>query len=176
MILHRFDVNPTPAPRMNRSDLGFRSKLNHRDKKKRQRAYLIKRYMEFKDILGWIVKQKKIELPHRIDFIHFYIPVPPSWSKKKKKQMDRKPMKSKPDWDNLAKSFIDAFPGGDHKVWSVKVEKFWTTNNKGWINMYIMEEAERKAMSDLINSFEITLGFDARYSENPEVLAQVEID
>lgn len=49
--------------------------------------------------------------------LHFVMPMPKSWSKKKKAEMIGKPHKQKPDLDNLIKAFQDAVLKEDSIVW-----------------------------------------------------------
>lgn len=57
--------------------------------------------------------------------IYFYIQMPKSWSEKKKREMDDKPHKQRPDIDNLIKGFMDAMSPEDSSVWTVYAEKRW---------------------------------------------------
>jgi Holliday junction resolvase RusA-like endonuclease len=47
-------------------------------------------------------------LPESGAHITFVMPMPPSWSKKKREQHDGKPHQSKPDCDNMLKALMDA--------------------------------------------------------------------
>jgi Holliday junction resolvase RusA-like endonuclease len=55
----------------------------------------------------------------------FYIPMPPSWSVKKKAEMRMKPHQQRPDIDNLVKAFLDALCEDDSYIYAVKAEKYW---------------------------------------------------
>jgi Holliday junction resolvase RusA-like endonuclease len=55
----------------------------------------------------------------------FHIPMPQSWSKKKKSEMLGEPHQQRPDIDNLIKSFLDALCDDDSYIYSVKAEKRW---------------------------------------------------
>lgn len=57
--------------------------------------------------------------------IEFGIPMPKSWSKAKRERMDGQPHTSKPDIDNLAKAFMDAFKTDDSHVWHLDGDKYW---------------------------------------------------
>lgn len=67
--------------------------------------------------------------------IQFFIPVPDSWSNKKKLEMHNEPHQQKPDIDNLVKGFLDAFLVDDSSVWRVDSAKLWTAN-AGEIRVY----------------------------------------
>jgi Holliday junction resolvase RusA-like endonuclease len=76
----------------------------------------------------WIYKaalQKlKVTLPIPCSIL-FELPMPESWSKKKRKEMNGKPHESKPDIDNLIKGIFDALLENDQVVWGVYAEKRW---------------------------------------------------
>jgi Holliday junction resolvase RusA-like endonuclease len=59
--------------------------------------------------------------------LEFFLPMPPSWSKKKRARMKGQPHRQKPDIDNLVKSFLDALLGDDSTVWHLAgQEKRWS--------------------------------------------------
>jgi Holliday junction resolvase RusA-like endonuclease len=60
----------------------------------------------------------------RLDII-FYLPMPKSWSKKKRTEMNGTYHDQKPDVDNLAKAFMDAFGSEDKHVAILHAEKYW---------------------------------------------------
>lgn len=55
----------------------------------------------------------------------FHIPMPPSWSKKKRAQMSGQPHRQKPDLDNLCKGVLDAVCESDAHIWDVRMTKMW---------------------------------------------------
>lgn len=55
----------------------------------------------------------------------FYLPMPPSWSKKKRAEYNGTYHDQKPDIDNLAKGFMDAFKSEDKQVAVLQCEKYW---------------------------------------------------
>jgi len=56
----------------------------------------------------------------------FVLPMPNSWSEKKKKLMDGTPHQQKPDIDNILKFVADTLkPDGDQCIHSVVVKKVW---------------------------------------------------
>jgi Holliday junction resolvase RusA-like endonuclease len=54
-----------------------------------------------------------------------HIPMPPSWSKKKKAAMAGKPCRQKPDYDNIAKAVGDTLFEEDRCLWFGAVIKHW---------------------------------------------------
>lgn len=64
------------------------------------------------------------KLPDAFNVI-IYMPMPKSWSGKKKEQMVLEPHQSKPDIDNLLKTVLDALKSDDQTVYDVRVTKVW---------------------------------------------------
>lgn len=105
----RIEINPVSKPRMTQRD-------------KWAKRPCVVRYYSFKDELrrAWGCK----EVPDQLNLI-FYLPMPSSWSKKRRNQMLGKPHQSKPDIDNLIKSFLDCLLENDARIWDVKASKRW---------------------------------------------------
>lgn len=107
------NINPVAKPRMTRSD-----------KWKKRKA--TEKYWKFKDdlkLLCWIARWQLRE--DNLD-IKFVIPMPISWSKKQKEEMDGKPHKSRPDLDNLIKAFKDALLDEDSHIHTYEgMKKVW---------------------------------------------------
>nr|WP_255711949.1 RusA family crossover junction endodeoxyribonuclease [Xenorhabdus sp. PB30.3] len=78
-------------------------------------------YYAFKDE----IRLNNITLPESHYHITFVIPMPPSWSKKKRTAMNGKPHQQKPDKDNLEKALLDAVFDDDSRVWDGRVTKLW---------------------------------------------------
>jgi Holliday junction resolvase RusA-like endonuclease len=55
----------------------------------------------------------------------FTLPMPASWSRKKRSAMLNQPHRSRPDKDNLEKGFLDALFDEDSAVWDGRVSKVW---------------------------------------------------
>lgn len=106
----KLNIVPVPKPRMVKSDAWAKRPA-------------VLRYWEFKDKLVslWGVDR---ELPEQIGLI-FIIPMPESWSEKKKVLMDGNPHQTKPDIDNLAKSIFDCLADADAYIWRVNAVKYW---------------------------------------------------
>lgn len=112
-----FDITPIGKPRMTRSDAwkGRKTVLD---------------YWAFKDKLVLAARKSKFELSPVIEVV-FFIPMPDSWSKKKKALMFKKPHQQKPDVDNIIKGVFDCLAEDDSFVYSIKAEKYWA--DKGQI-------------------------------------------
>lgn len=117
-----FDVVPMGAVRMTKSDT-WKTNPNHVDPLKRQRPAVTK-YFAFKTILNLQAKQLNYELGKHLDALYL-IPMPDSWSKKKKEKMNGMPCESKPDTDNITKAIKDTLKKDDSCVWWEKAEKRW---------------------------------------------------
>lgn len=58
--------------------------------------------------------------------IVFILPMPKSWSEKKKEQMNNEPHLQRPDLDNLLKALLDALMKEDSVIWKLgMLEKRW---------------------------------------------------
>lgn len=105
----QYEITPVPKPRM-----------TQRDKWQKRPAVL--RYRDFCDR----VREHDIELSDQGCSIKFLMPMPKSWSQKKRDYMDGQPHQQKPDLDNLLKSLFDAVHKEDCGIWHIdSVCKVW---------------------------------------------------
>ena len=58
-----------------------------------------------------------------------YLPLPASWSQKKRQQMAGTPHRVKPDIDNLIKSCLDALLSRDQGIHEIRARKRWEDAN-----------------------------------------------
>jgi Holliday junction resolvase RusA-like endonuclease len=73
------------------------------------------------------------------------MPMPSSWSKKKKERMVSLPCRVKPDADNLCKAIMDGlWPDSDSMVHSLNLKKVWTWPGQGRVHVIIKNEPEEK--------------------------------
>ena len=104
------NVAPCSKPRMTRADKW----------KKRQ---CVTKFFAFRDAI-------KLSSIHNIALesfdIEFHIPMPKSWSKKKKELHNGTPHKQRPDLDNYIKAWCDSVFEEDSVVWRFKASKLWT--------------------------------------------------
>ncbi len=105
-----------PKPRMTRADTW------------KKRPCVVK-YWAYKDELRWLFEKEDIKIDGRI-FIDFYIPMPRSWSKKKKKELDGKFHDKRPDIDNLVKGVMDALYEEDSHIHTICCKKYWSVEPK----------------------------------------------
>jgi Holliday junction resolvase RusA-like endonuclease len=105
-----YPITPMAAPR-----------LTNRDRWKKRPVVL--EYFAFRDE----VAARRVSLPIPSKII-FWMPIPPSWSKKKQRDADSAPHEQTPDIDNLLKALMEAvFRDKDAIVWSVWPEKRWSS-------------------------------------------------
>lgn len=103
-----YDITPVPKPRQTRSD-------------KWKKRPCVVRYRAFADEC----RLKKVKINDFGDTITFHIPMPESWSKKKKQKFNGQGHQSRPDIDNLTKALLDAVFTEDSSVWSISTYKLW---------------------------------------------------
>lgn len=103
-----YQITPIGKPRMTRAD------------KWKQRPPVL-RYRAFCDE----VRQHGVELPESGSHVTFILPMPASWSKKKRAEFNGKPHQSKPDFDNMMKALMDAIYEDDAHVWDCRITKVW---------------------------------------------------
>lgn len=101
-------INPVPKPRMTRAD-------------KWQKRPAVVRYHAFADELRL---KYKGELPDAV-VLSFFIPMPQSWSQKKREAMLWAPHQQRPDIDNLIKSVLDALCEDDSYIHQIEASKQW---------------------------------------------------
>jgi len=104
---HRIPITPVPAPRQSQRDAW------------KPRPCVV-RYRAYKDA----IRPHLSGLPHAFEVI-FILPMPPSWSTKKRRAHDRTPHQQKPDTDNLLKAFKDAVMEDDAVIYHDSAWKFW---------------------------------------------------
>lgn len=104
-----------------------------------KRLLRLEKYNQYKVDLLAEAKRKQFTMPSAGVAIVFYVPVPPSWSKKKKKLFHGKLHQSTPDLDNLFKAFLDSLVSEDKYVASCTISKRWVDFPNGWIEI---EEVE----------------------------------
>ena len=114
------EVAPMGAVRMTKRDKIF-TNPNHKDPQKKQRE-VVTRYFKFQNDIWNEYNLKPFTFPSNLDVI-FCMPMPKSWSEKKRAKMNRKPCNSRPDIDNLVKALMDAIKMEDADVWKITAEK-----------------------------------------------------
>lgn len=110
-------IEPMGAPRQTQRD-------------RWQKRPVIVRYHAYRDQLN--AQLPAYDLGLSVHLI-FHIAMPKSWSKKKRAECDGKLHDQKPDIDNLAKGFMDAFHAEDKHVAILHAEKYWA--EEGYIEI-----------------------------------------
>ena len=103
-----YNITPMGKPRMTRADTW------------KQRPCVM-RYWAFKDEC----KLHGLVVPESGSHLVFILPMPKSWSKKKKLAMTGQSHQSKPDIDNILKAVLDAVYKDDSTVWNLQATKIW---------------------------------------------------
>ena len=107
------NVVPIPKPRMTQRDVW----------KKRP---CVERYYAFKDDIKREAGQSGYILGDKFENVKFVLPMPKSWSEKKKCLMDGKPHQQKSDLDNLIKAMWDCLSEEDSNIYEINnVKKVW---------------------------------------------------
>jgi hypothetical protein len=129
MLLTLYQIAPVPAPRMTRADAW----------KKRP---VVVQYHAFQSALCSEVMldvlHDRIKLRDLFSHvgIRFYVPMPPSWSKKKRALMAGAPHEAKPDNDNFLKAFFDSLFEQDSCAWDARSQKRWADDNAARIEIW----------------------------------------
>ena len=101
--------------------------MTQRDKWKKREV--VNRYYAYKDLLNLKANLCQYTPEDKLR-IEFYLRMPKSWSKKKRKQYLGKPHQQKPDIDNLVKAFLDCLLDDDSFVWDIKAAKYWAKEGR----------------------------------------------
>lgn len=102
----RYEITPVAAPRQVRSD-----QWNPRPQ--------VKKYRAFRDQ----VRLQRVAVPQEGTWVTFVLPMPASWPKYKRSEMDGEPHCQKPDIDNLLKALLDSVYGDDCGVHEISARK-----------------------------------------------------
>lgn len=104
-----------------------------------KRLLRLEKYNNYKVELRAEAKRVGLELPEQGAFLKFFVPMPKSWRKFKRKTMHFKLHKSRPDIDNYVKSSFDSLFGEDKNISHFEAAKFWVDFPVGWIEVIISD-------------------------------------
>jgi Holliday junction resolvase RusA-like endonuclease len=113
----KINIKPVPKPRMTKQDTW----------KKRP---VVEKYWKYKDEL----RRSGIKVKNHSQLIVFGVPMPKSYSQKKRDQLDNKPHQNRGDIDNFVKALYDCLMAEDKDVWHSHAIKLWTSS-QGYIKV-----------------------------------------
>jgi Holliday junction resolvase RusA-like endonuclease len=102
----------------------------------------LERYNNYKIDLLAEAKRKKFSIPASGLCVVFFVPMPKTWSKKKRKAHHGLFCQARPDIDNLAKAFIDSLVSEDKYIANISLTKRWVDVPYGWIECSIKDEPQ----------------------------------
>lgn len=108
MTVKVYPVTPVAKPRMTQRDRWAKRPV-------------VMRYWKYCDN----VRELGCHVPEHGGHITFNVPMPKSWSKKKRQAMLGKPHQQRPDIDNFEKGLLDALYEDDSCVWDIRSTKRW---------------------------------------------------
>jgi Holliday junction resolvase RusA-like endonuclease len=119
-----YDITPCPKPRMTRQDK-FRGKPGRKPTRP-----CVARYWAFKDEVKLKMMLQRTSLTDYWMHLNgktiiFHMPMPKSWSKKKRDSYRGHAHLQTPDKDNLEKALMDALYLNDSGVWDTRTVKLW---------------------------------------------------
>lgn len=94
-------------------------------------------YLDYKRDLRKLFYEQLSEYPTNNVWLKFYVPMPKSWSKKKRKELCFMPHEQTADASNLHKAFEDACCDQDKANWDYRVTKFWVDMPNGFIEVHV---------------------------------------
>lgn len=145
MPKYLLNITPQTHVRATKGDAIFfkipRSKLRPSGLK---RLLRLEKYNNYKIALLAESKKQSFVFPEQGASITFFIPCPKSWSQKKKRQYHFTLHQSKPDIDNLMKSFADSLLSEDKFIAHVEITKRWVDFPVGWIEIDIKDTFQRE--------------------------------
>jgi Holliday junction resolvase RusA-like endonuclease len=103
-----YPITPCPKPRMTQRDKWLKCDAT-------------RRYWAFCEQ----VKLYRVELTYSGADVTFRLPMPNSWSKKRKDINHGTAHQQRPDLDNLIKALCDAIYQNDACVWEITARKIW---------------------------------------------------
>lgn len=123
-MMRKYPIEPMGKPRMVKSDSW-------------KRRPVVERYWAFKDQC----RAHGVRLGVYGYHVTFIMPMPKSWSMKRKMEMNGEPHQQKPDSDNMLKAIMDAVYSDDSVVFDIRVSKYW-----GWKGEIIIDDGGKKGI------------------------------
>ena len=133
-----FKITPQTNVRSTQGDrIYFRIPRNKLRPAGLKRLLRLEKNNEYKINLLALALQQKFRPPEQGGHVVFYIPVPKTWKKYKKEAMHMQLHQSRPDVDNLLKSFLDSLMAEDKYIADVRITKRWINQDKGYIEINV---------------------------------------
>lgn len=150
-------ICPMGAVRQNRSDAW------------RKRPAVL-RYRAYKDAIraSYRSSVNRIIDPVGVDIVA-WLPMPASWSEKKRREMDGKYHRQKPDKDNIEKGVLDALFTDDSGIATGTTSKYWCVAGQERIELVLWDKAEtvQSLGTDQVSHFSVPIASDAQCSDAP---------
>lgn len=125
-----------------------------------KRKKYIERYNAYKEALVEEASEKGFTIPDHNFEVSFFIPVPRTWTKKKKAAMHFKLHRPRPDIDNFLKALFDPLKKQDASIAHLSgLQKRWVNSTTGWIEIIITEgpEPEYRGFTDRAKQIRLQL-------------------
>ena len=100
-----------------------------------RRLERIEQYNKYKIAILAIANSHKFTFPYIGAVMKFYLPVPKSWSDKKKKLHHLQYHTSRKDLDNLIKGVLDAMMKEDKHIAHFEAAKYWVNADSGYLTI-----------------------------------------
>jgi Holliday junction resolvase RusA-like endonuclease len=136
-------ISPRTWVRVTKNDrIFFRIPIDKLRPSGLKRRLRIEAYNEYKLSVAAEAKRVHFTLPDIGAGIIFYVPVPKSWSKKKKKLHHGSFHHSRPDLKNLLQAFEDSLLSEDKTIaYYTHLGKRWVNAEQGWIEITIKDSS-----------------------------------
>lgn len=125
----------------------------------RRQRQIIKALDHKQEVKTWVSSTGYV-LPNGYFAVWFMVPMPKSWRKKKRLEMEGKPHENMPDWDNFSKQLFDALRprkvraagekgSDDSSIHTVAVFKRWAVYDNACIKLVEYDAGEFEAAFSL---------------------------
>ena len=117
-MIYEIEITPVPKPRMVASD-------RYKNRK------VVNNYWAFKKEFVLLAKIAGLYNLNQTIGVTFIMPMPKSWSQKKRDKVNNSPHQQRPDLDNLIKSVKDCLCEEDSYIWKYTgMKKIWGKKGK----------------------------------------------
>jgi Holliday junction resolvase RusA-like endonuclease len=113
----------------------FRIPIDQLRPEGRKRRDRLQKYNDYKDALFNAALELGFTFPDEYFWVTYFIPIPASWKKWRRREGNLRPHRSKPDKDNLDKAFFDGLLKADQVIWDSRSTKIWLDHPTGYIQI-----------------------------------------